>query len=332
MSPSKILRKYGVPEDAVGTCGIQSLRAKYVSYLDNPHYISQVPSNADGYVLVSPKLIERVREIPGNLYVETASPTQAFLEIHNDFHRDVRSFTTGSNTPTHGSNCEIDASAKFGVRVTLGSGVRIHPHVVVGSDVEIGDDTEVFAGTAIYNRVRLGRRCIIDANASIGGDGYRIMMDAEGNIHRLIHIGGVRFGNDVEFGNSSCVDRGTFEDTILEDRVKIDNMVHIGHNVHIKENTQLAASSCIGGSTVIGRNCWVGIGATISNGLVIGDKASVLINAIVVRDVPEGARVAGFYAMPNDAWRLVVMDDTKRFGTQVREMERKRSDSEDRQE
>jgi UDP-3-O-[3-hydroxymyristoyl] glucosamine N-acyltransferase len=330
MSSAKILKKYRVPEDAVGTCGIQSLRAKYVSYLDNPRYAAQVPSNTGGYVLVSPALIDIVRSVPGNTYIQTENPTQAFLEIHNDMHRHVRSLTSGSGKPTQGTKCEIDPTAKFGAHVVLGNRVRIHPHVVIGTDVEIGDDTEILAGTVVYDRVRMGKRCIIDANASIGGDGYRIMADAEGRIHRLIHIGGVRFGDDVEFGNSSCVDRGTFEDTILEDRVKVDNLVHVGHNAHIKENTQLAASSCIGGSTVIGRNCWVGIGATISNGLTVGDNASVLINAVVTKDVPDGAKVAGFYAIPNDAWRLVVKDNVRRFVTEATDTEAKGSESGER--
>ena len=130
-------------------------------------------------------------------------------------------------------------------------------------------------------------------------------------------------GDDVEVGNSSCIDRGTFGDTILEERVLVDNMVHIGHNVHIKSNTQLAASCCIGGSTIIGQNCWIGIGATLSNGLVIGDNASVLINAVVVRDVPENESVSGFYAMPNLAWRLVVKDHARRLGSKVSKVKKK---------
>ncbi|MHA1863117.1 MAG: UDP-3-O-(3-hydroxymyristoyl)glucosamine N-acyltransferase [Candidatus Thorarchaeota archaeon] len=317
MTIANILKKYGVPEDAKGTSGIQNLSEKHVAYIARVQYLKLIDPNVGAYILVDSKFYEKARKIEGNTYIEVENALTAFLDIHNTFHKDVKTFTPDDSKPKVGKDCTIDPTARFGKNVALGDRVTIHPHVVLGSDVTIGDDSEIFANTAIYDRVKIGKRNIIDSNASIGGDGYRIMRDDENNIHRLIHIGGVRFGDDVEFGNSSCVDRGTFGDTILEDRVKIDNMVHIGHNVLVKKNSQLAASSCIGGSTVIGENCWVGIGATVSNGLTIGDNANVLINAVVVRDVPENESVSGFYAMPNMAWRLVVKDHAKRFGTKV---------------
>jgi UDP-3-O-[3-hydroxymyristoyl] glucosamine N-acyltransferase len=238
--------------------------------------------------------------VPSTTYFAVENPTQSFLAIHNTFYKDYPSLSLGHNDPVMGSECMIDPAARFGEKVILGNRVEIHPCVVVGSDVTMGDDTNVFANTTIYDKVRIGKRCIIDSNASIGGDGFRIIANSSGTVHRLVHIGGVLIGDDVEFGNSSCIDRGSFGDAILERNVKVDNMVHIGHNTHIKENTQLAASSYIGDSTVIGRNCWVGIGATISNGLVVGDDASVLINAVVIRDVESEGRVGGFYALPTD--------------------------------
>ncbi|MFW9801870.1 MAG: UDP-3-O-(3-hydroxymyristoyl)glucosamine N-acyltransferase [Candidatus Thorarchaeota archaeon] len=323
MTISDILKKYGIPQDAASTCAIQSLVEKHIAYINQMQFLKHISPNKGAYILVEPKFFDRVSKIEGNTYIEVENPLIAFLEIHNEFHKDVKSFTPDDSKPTMGKGCEIESTARFGKNVNLGNRVKIHPYVVVGSDVTIGDDSEVFSNTAIYDRVKIGRRNIIDANASIGGDGYRIMRDAQNRIHRLIHIGGVRFGDDVEFGNSSCVDRGTFGDTILEDRVKIDNMVHIGHNVHIKTNTQLAASSCIGGSTEIGENCWIGIGATVSNGLTLGDNSSVLINAVVVRDVPDNETVSGFYAMPNLAWRLVVKDHAKRFGTKAAKLKKR---------
>jgi UDP-3-O-[3-hydroxymyristoyl] glucosamine N-acyltransferase len=322
MTLRDILKKYGIPEDAKGTSGIDDLVEKHVAYLARSQYVKSVNPNKGAYILVDPKFYDKVSKIEGNLYIEAENAFVAFLEIHNTFHNDVKSFTPDDSKPKVGKDCNVDPTARFGKNVVLGNRVTIHPYVVIGSDVSIGDNTEIFANAAIYDRVRLGQRNIIDSNASIGGDGYRIMRDSENRIHRLIHIGGVVFGNDVEFGNSSCVDRGTFGNTVLEDRVLVDNMVHIGHNVHIKTNTQLAASSCIGGSTVIGENCWIGIGATLSNGLVIGDNASVLINAIVVREVPENESVSGFYAMPNTAWKLVIKDHAKRFGMQVAKAKR----------
>lgn len=317
MTIDDILKKYGIPHDAKGTCGIQRLEGKHISYLARPQFLEHISPNKGTYILVDSKFYAEVSKIKGNIYIEVENAPTAFLEIHNAFHRDIKSFTPDDSKPAVGNDCTIDPTARFGKNVILGERVKVHPHVVIGSNVTIDDDSEIFASAAIYDRVRIGKRNIIDTNASIGGDGFRIMRDGKKRIHRLIHIGGVLFGDDVEFGNSSCVDRGTFGDTILEDRVKVDNMVHIGHNAHIKTNTQLAASSCIGGSTVIGENCFVGIGATISNGLMLGDNSSVLLNAVVTRNVPENESVSGFYAIPHAAWISFVKDRSKRFDRSI---------------
>jgi len=62
--------------------------------------------------------------------------------------------------------------------------------------------------------------------------------------------------------------------------------------------------SCIGGSDVIGEDVWIGIGATISNWVHIGDRAKVLLNAVVAYDVLEDEMVSGFYAMPHKQWKI----------------------------
>jgi len=48
----------------------------------------------------------------------------------------------------------------------------------------------------------------------------------------------------------------------------------------------------------IGREVWIGRGVTVLPGVRIGDRAVVGANAVVTRDVPAGARVAGVPARP----------------------------------
>ena len=50
------------------------------------------------------------------------------------------------------------------------------------------------------------------------------------------------------------------------------------------------------GEIVIGRNVWIGDKATILSNVHIGDGAIVAANAVVTKDVPEGALVAGIPA------------------------------------
>jgi acetyltransferase-like isoleucine patch superfamily enzyme len=49
---------------------------------------------------------------------------------------------------------------------------------------------------------------------------------------------------------------------------------------------------------VIGNEVWIGRGAIILAGVTIGDGATVGANAVVNRDVPAGAVVAGVPAVP----------------------------------
>jgi acetyltransferase-like isoleucine patch superfamily enzyme len=44
---------------------------------------------------------------------------------------------------------------------------------------------------------------------------------------------------------------------------------------------------------VVGRNVWIGAGATVLQGVTIGDDAVVAAGAVVTRDVPPAVLVAG---------------------------------------
>jgi acetyltransferase-like isoleucine patch superfamily enzyme len=48
----------------------------------------------------------------------------------------------------------------------------------------------------------------------------------------------------------------------------------------------------------IGAEVWIGRGVTVLGGITIGDKATIGANAVVTRDVPAGAIVAGVPAVP----------------------------------
>src|SRR5262249_14415318 len=49
---------------------------------------------------------------------------------------------------------------------------------------------------------------------------------------------------------------------------------------------------------VIGDEVWIGRGVTVLSGIIIGDKATIGANAVVTKDVPAGAVVAGVPAAP----------------------------------
>ena len=159
------------------------------------------------------------------------------------------------------------------------------------------DSNLVYVGSCVYREhVIIGENCKIKPGAVLGYEGFGFERDEEGVPFRIPHIGKVNIGDNVEIGANTVIARGTVNDTIIEDNVKIDDMVFIAHNCKIGKNTLIIAGSIICGSVIIGKNCWIGAGCCIKEKVVIGDGAIIGIGAIVIKDVPAGVTIAGMKA------------------------------------
>lgn len=90
--------------------------------------------------------------------------------------------------------------------------------------------------------------------------------------------------------NHACsfLDMGTIT---IEDEVLIGPKVNIiteGHPLNPSERKTLTAKA-----VVIKRNVWIGAGATILPGVTVGENSVVAAGAVVNKDVPDNAVVAG---------------------------------------
>jgi UDP-3-O-[3-hydroxymyristoyl] glucosamine N-acyltransferase len=188
----------------------------------------------------------------------------------------------------------VSAGAVIGKRVRIGKRTQIGPGCFVGDDASIGDDSLLHANVSVYHACRLGARCIVHAGAVIGADGFGIARE-DGVWKKIPQIGRVLIGDDVEIGANTTVDRGTLEDTVIEEGVKLDNQIQIAHNVKIGAHTAIAACVGIAGSATIGRNCALGGAAMIYGHITIADNINVSAGTLVMKSLKQPGTYTGVY-------------------------------------
>ncbi len=200
----------------------------------------------------------------------------------------------------------VGPNAVIGARAVVGERCSIGPNSVVGEGVVIGDDSRLQAGVTLHEGVIAGRRCSFKAGAVVGSDGFGFAPDSDGYV-KVPHLGGVRLGDDVEVGANTTVDRGTIDDTVIGDGVKLDNQVQVGHNCRIGAHTVIAGCVGISGSSIIGSRCMIGGAVGIAGHLEIGDGVVVTGYSLVTHSLPgPGVYSSGWPAIEASKWRRSV--------------------------
>lgn len=171
------------------------------------------------------------------------------------------------------TGCDISATA------FIGHNVIVEKNCKIGENSHIGHNTVVKEGTVIGNNV------IIGSNNVIGGVGFGYEKDIDGLYVQMNHIGNVVIEDNVEIGNSSCIDRAVMGSTMLKENCKIDNLVHIAHGAVIGKNSLIIAHAMIAGSSIIGENVWVSPGSQILNKIRISDNTVIGMGAVVLKSV-----------------------------------------------
>jgi UDP-3-O-[3-hydroxymyristoyl] glucosamine N-acyltransferase len=257
-----------------------------VSFLANPLYRDALAATRAGVVVLDEAssadcpVACLVCDNPYARYAEIAS----FLHPPQRPEAGIDPAASVAATASVADSASIDAGAVVGPGAVIGDRVVVGAGTIVAAGAVIGADTRLQPRATVLERVRVGQRCIVHAGVVLGADGFGFAQDG-GRWIKVPQLGTVRIGDDVEIGANTTVDRGTIDDTVIGEGVKLDNHVQIAHNVHVGAHTVMAAMSGMAGSTRCGKRCMFG-GAVITVGhLSICDDVMFTFASIVTKSV-----------------------------------------------
>jgi UDP-N-acetylglucosamine acyltransferase len=174
------------------------------------------------------------------------------------------------------ADVEIGAYCVVSEGVSIGSGCRIGPHVVIQGPTTIGDDNQIFQF------------------ASIGAAPQDLKYKGEPT--RL------EIGDRNVFRENCTINRGTTKDQLVT-RIANDNLFmtgsHVGHDCVIGSHCVFANYGTLGGHVHIGD--WVHMGgfAGVHQFCKVGAHAFIANNTAVTRDVPPFVMAVGRPAEPH---------------------------------
>jgi UDP-3-O-[3-hydroxymyristoyl] glucosamine N-acyltransferase len=185
--------------------------------------------------------------------------------------------------------------------VVIEKDVIIFPFSYVGRNVKIGEGTVIYPNVSIYDRTVIGKRVIVHAGAVLGSDGFGYVWD--GDKHKKIRqLGVLEIGDDVEIGANTCIDRASFDKTIIGKGTKIDNLVQIAHNVTVGENSIMVSQVGIAGSSTVGRGVVLGGKVGVADHVVIGDGVTAAGGTGITKNVEARSIISGTPHMAHRDW------------------------------
>ena len=237
-------------------------------------------------------------------FIRVNDPRQAFANIVQQFRTErvgesigVSELAVVSPTASIGDDVTIMPQAIIGANVSIGARTVIHPRVTIMSGCEIGEDVQIFPGVTLYENTKVGDRCILHANAVLGGYGFGY--DLQEGRHVLAHqMGNVELESDVEVGCGTTIDRGSYGPTRIGEGTKLDNLVMIGHNCQIGRHNLLCAQVGIAGSTTTGDYVVMAGQVGVRDHVEIGNGVMIGAQSGVGDSIPEAGKYLGTPAIP----------------------------------
>ena len=262
-----------------------------IGFFNESKYTTQLNNTAASAVIIRPEhasLTNLPKIITDNPYAYFAKVSQllnpAFIATKGAHVSAV--IDTSASVPANasiGANTVIESSVKLGDNVTIGAGC------VIERNSNIGNNTILEANVTIKHGTQIGENCHLFSGCVIGNDGFgyaeKLGADAVKFWVKIPQVGRVIIHNYVDIGANTTIDRGTIDDTIIEEGVKLDNLIQIAHNCRIGAHTVIAGCTGIAGSAIIGKHCKIGGAAMILGHLSIADNVTISPGSMIMRSI-----------------------------------------------
>lgn len=244
------------------------------------------------------------------ILLKSHNPYYSYAKIIDLFYKPAKQYSINkveksayiANSAKIGKNCYIGHNVVIEDEVEIGDNAIIESGSLIDYRVKIGNNAMIYSHTSLANTI-IGNDVVILSGARIGSDGFGFATDKYGHHKKIYHTGRVIIGNNVEIGANVTIDRGSMNDTIIEDFVRIDNLVQLGHNVHIKRGAVIVAQAGVAGSSTIGSYAALGGQAGIAGHIKIADKVQIAAQGGVMSDIKEpGSIMGGSPAVPVRDW------------------------------
>jgi UDP-3-O-[3-hydroxymyristoyl] glucosamine N-acyltransferase len=270
---------------------LQSAGPADIAFFSHPKYLAFLQSSQAGCVITAPEFSPTAR-LRGAC-IETDDSYLYFARLTQWWQHNMRHT---AHAGVHASavvhaDALVDPSASIGPLCVVEQGARIGAHTVLKSRVTVGEQCTV------------GQRCVLHSGVVIGADGFGFAPDKSrgGAWEKIVQLGAVRIGDDVEIGANTCIDRGALDDTIIEDGVKLDNLIQIGHNVRVGKHTAMAGCVGVAGSATIGAHCTLGGGAIVLGHLTLADHVHISAATTVTRSITKAGHYTGLFPIDDNA-------------------------------
>ncbi len=276
-----------------------------ITYVAGGRHLPQLADTRAGAVLLTET---DAAQFSGNVII-VSNPHLAFARICDHLHPLSIPATGVHPSAVVATDARIAPTAVIGPMAVIESGAVIAagtwvgPGCIVGRNVAIGEQTRLIARVVVHDDCIIGRDCLLQAGAVIGAEGFGFARDGSHWIKQP-QLGRVVIGDRVEVGANTTIDRGTFDDTVIDSGVKLDNLIHIAHNVRIGEDTAIAACVGIAGSSTIGKRCTIAGQAGIIGHVEIADDVHITAATAVMSPLTEsGVYSSGIRAESAPTWR-----------------------------